>query len=95
VLFRLRCRAAQVYLMLGADPGPSKMIGMREIHDEEWETRLDLAPGTYRYRYYVDDGKHLVCFSPSDVTRGGGGVDTRLLVPAERSQDSDADEDGG
>jgi hypothetical protein len=83
VLFRLRVAAAQVYLLLGGDSGALKMIPLHETEREEWETRLHLPPGVYRYRFYVDDGVRLVYVAPSEMTgRHTAGLDGRLLVPS-------------
>ena len=83
VLFRVRCEGAQVYLLLSADGAGAKVIPLRQSQQNEWHARLRLAPGAYRYRFYVDDGVHLVYLPTSQITgKDSTGLDGWLLVPS-------------
>ena len=86
VLFRVRCSASQVYLLFGPEPGRPRMLPLHQVQHDEWQMRLCLPPGVYRYRFYVDDGTRLVYFATSDLTGNASHtLDGRLLVPRLRS----------
>jgi hypothetical protein len=91
--FSLRHRADRVYVALRADGAVGGTVIPMSCDGEtdEWRATVALWPGTYRFRYYVDDGRCITYFSPADA--GGdqrvdfmdailtvGGTDARAAV---------------
>jgi hypothetical protein len=65
VTFYLRRRAEHAYVLISR-PDFALLTQLEEDSDEEWSVTLRLAPGVYRFRYYVNsDGVTTYC-SPSE-----------------------------
>lgn len=66
------CRdgARQVYVIGDFDGGGRVAVPMRQTESARWSAEVALPPGTYRYRYYVDDGERTTYYGPagSDVS---------------------------
>jgi hypothetical protein len=67
VQFKLRCSGAQAYLLLADAARRSIALDEMTWDGDAWRLRLDLRPGTYRYRYYISDGRSTAYFSPADA----------------------------
>lgn len=50
---------------------------------DEWQLRLKLAPGVYRFRYYAGDARQMTYYGPAQITGGVvDAMDTKLeLLP--------------
>jgi hypothetical protein len=81
VRFDVDCAAQQVYLALQHHDRSLGLITMRCLGGDGWEQVLRLEPGDYRYRYYVDDGRHLISYRPAAKIGSENGLDAELRVP--------------
>ena len=67
-LFRARCAARQLYILVRARPGMMYVLSQMEpAEQDQWRLWLRLPPGTYRYRYYADLGGPVSYVSPAEV----------------------------
>jgi 1,4-alpha-glucan branching enzyme len=67
VRFTMRCPGAQAYLLLADAAGRSIALDEMTWDGDAWRLTLNLRPGTYRYRYYINDGRTTAYFSPADA----------------------------
>lgn len=67
VQFTMRCPGAQAYLLLADAAGRSIALDEMTWDGDAWRLTLHLPPGTYRYRYYLNDGRTTAYFSPADA----------------------------
>ena len=74
--FDVRCPGAQhVYLVGDLARGRATTVSLRPVGDDDrWRAVLMLPPGTYRFRYYVDDGSRLTYFSTAERLDGWDAV---------------------
>ena len=55
---------------------------MDQIAPAVWEASLQIPPGTYRFRYFVADGRWITDYAAFGVARNQtGGWDSILYVP--------------
>ncbi len=94
VVFRLRSPAARTVQVAGdwfgnnwgrgdAEAG-EVLVGLMERNGKEgiWEITVTLKPGRYRYRFIVDEVKHVLDpDNPRIVDDGMGGKANLLIVP--------------
>jgi len=94
VTFRLRSPAARTVQVAGDWPGNNwgrgdgeageVLVGLMERNGPEdvWEITLPLRPGRYRYRFIIDEVKHVLDpDNPRIVDDGIGGRANLLIVP--------------
>ena len=79
VTFALRCPATQAYLSGTFGGESTRMFEMSPDGADAWRITLHLPPGTYRYRFYVDDGR-LLLYWPING-RDADGFDQTVVVP--------------
>jgi hypothetical protein len=84
VRFRVHHSAQQVYIF-GDFHGSPRLIPMREKSAGHWAIDLRLAPATYHYRFYVDDGEHLVWFAPHQASSRHCADETLVVTAPEKS----------
>ena len=83
ITLSLRQPAKRVYV-LGAFTTPQRsLIPMSRVGADLWQLELNLPPGTYRFRYYVDDGQCIYCTPPTAQPRDQNGLDAVLTVPSD------------
>ena len=86
VRFSMRCDAGQIYLLIGGEDGqPRAFHQMERGKVGRWDLVLRLGPGTYRYRYYAENGVVTTYVRPdeADVTPVRmDGLDAVLTVPS-------------
>jgi 1,4-alpha-glucan branching enzyme len=81
VRFELLAPATQAYVFIGAEGGRRRMIPLRRLRRDRWELQLPLPPQTYHYRFYIDDGEHLLYFDPvTSTTSAHHGADATLRI---------------
>lgn len=81
VSFRLRSPAARAYVYGAFGHGTSGMIEMAPDGTDRWRTTLALSPGTYRYRFYINDGRLLI-YCPTEDSPSYG-MDQTVVVPGQ------------
>ena len=83
--FRVTCKdARRVYLVGDFDGWSTTAIEMEQVAPDVWQTRLELDPGTYRFRYYAADGRWLTDFAAFGIVPNRiDGWDSVLYVPDE------------
>ena len=81
--FRLVCPGAErVYLVGDFTAWSRTAIEMSEVRPGVWQTDLRLEPGTYRFRYHLDDGRWVTDFAAFGITPNRiDGWDSVLWVP--------------
>ena len=81
--FRLTCPGAQrVYLVGDFNDWSTTALEMDQIAPAVWEASLQIPPGTYRFRYFVADGRWITDYAAFGVARNQtGGWDSILYVP--------------
>lgn len=90
-------RARRVYLAGDFSGRGTDVLPMERLETDAWVARLHLPPGTYRFRYYVDEDGVLTFYAPEGAGRDTGGWDAVLRVgPADRvGATAEAAEPGG
>lgn len=92
ISFGLECLAEQVYLRLGYEQGHPQMVPLLGDENGRWQVELDLPPGKYRFRYYVEEGSRMTYHAPP---LGDGasmeGLDAVLRVEAPYQTAASAD----
>ncbi len=94
VTFRLRSPAARTVQVAGDWPGNNwgrgdgeageVLVGLMERNGPEgvWEITFEMSPGRYRYRFIIDEAKHVLDpDNPRIVDDGAGGRANLLIVP--------------
>jgi len=79
--FTVSCPGVRAYLSCSFEDGTSSVWAMARAHDGSWRVTLSLLPGTYRYHFYVDDGRVLYYWPPEGVDRCG--ADRIIVVTAQ------------
>jgi 1,4-alpha-glucan branching enzyme len=84
--FRLiRPNARRAYLVGDFNNWSSTAIAMQRRDHGVWQTSLELPPGTYRFRYFVD-GHWQTDFAAFGIERNRNGEwDSILYIPADAS----------
>jgi hypothetical protein len=65
--FTLACPGTQAYLLLANADGRPIALEQMAWDGVAWRLTLDLRPGSYRYRYYISDGRSTVYYAPADA----------------------------
>jgi hypothetical protein len=71
VTFTVSCPAVRAYLSCSFEDGTSSVSAMARAYDGSWRVTLSLLPGTYRYHFYVDDGRVLYYWPAEGVDTCG------------------------
>jgi hypothetical protein len=77
VRFTLCCPAAQAHLLWATADGTPVALSQMRWDGQAWRLDLPLRPGTYRYRYYVSDGRRTVYYAPADADPPAGRITRR------------------
>ena len=92
VVFRLKSPSARTVQVAGDWPGNNwgrgdaergeVLVGLIENMDGEgiWELSIDLEPGRYRYRFVIDEVKHVLDPNNPRVVDDGMGGKANLLI---------------
>lgn len=79
----IRPRAGRAYLVGDFNGWSTAAIQMQPGPDGQFEATLDLDPGTYRFRYFVD-GVWMIDYAAFGLERNAQGQwDSVLFVPAD------------
>jgi hypothetical protein len=86
--FLARCpQAEQVYLVKERIGGESQWLPMELAGDCQWQVVSDLAPGHYRFRYFVVEGRTFFNCGNADLTAFRvAGHDPQVRVESTESQ---------
>ena len=78
--FRVQCSGADHVYLVGnfSETGRPIVVPLEQAGDSEWSKSIRLRPGSYLFRFYVDDGRLLTWLSTSQRPQG---LDSVLVVP--------------
>lgn len=83
-IFRvIRPHARRVYLVGDFNCWSRTAIAMEPIARGVWQTTLMLPPGTYRFRYFTDEGWLIDYAAFGLLPNGFGGWDSVVWVPSD------------
>ena len=78
--FRVQCSGARHVYLVGnfSQTGRPIVVPLEQAGGCEWSKSIRVRPGSYRFRFYVDDGRLLTWLCPSDRPHA---LDAVLVVP--------------
>jgi len=82
-VFRMRCRDTPWVAVAGEfNAWATDTHRMTKVAEHEWEVRIRLSPGTYRFRYVACGGRWLIDEAAHGVVANGrGDWDSLINVP--------------
>ena len=71
--------AVRVFLVGDFDDEAAQVFSMDPVEPGVWQTQMELAPGEYRFCYYLYDGR-TIRYQPPDARAGDGRLDGTKAV---------------
>lgn len=88
--FELGHKAEAVYLLISNDRGHRILFtSMEPAGENTWRQTIPLRSGTYRVRYYIDDGQSVILHVPAQKGVPARGHDFDLVIQIPQPEASD------